>query len=380
MRSILEAHNLIYIAGAHSRAQALKGMVSFLYPKMRVGAFFVDQKEENPDFIDGIPVYKRDDIFLGEFQWDSPVFIATKGIYFDVIKAQLVDMGFNNIVPMTVDRDNELRTIYIEKFYAVKERKFVMLEDLSLKQDTGVSATEGVGQKDNNEITAKIYMANSIYDKPITCDYQRPCYEEPIQVGTALTSQRIEGIKIFDNQGDNISHKNRQYCELTGMYWIWKNAKEDFVGLSHYRRHFILPEDWLQIMTLNHVDAILPMPAYVAPQIGENYRQRHDGDDWDYLLSILKEMYPKRYDFIEEFFQGNLYYPCNMFIMKKKALDDLCSWMFPILDKVAEFGGQKENVYANRYVGFVSERLSSLYFAMNEKELSIAHAYKNFLS
>ena len=43
---------------------------------------------------------------------------------------------------------------------------------------------------------------------------------------------------VKDNTGDNISAKNANYCELTGLYWAWKNLDADYIGLAHYRRHF----------------------------------------------------------------------------------------------------------------------------------------------
>ena len=57
----------------------------------------------------------------------------------------------------------------------------------------------------------------------------------PLQVGA-------EGKKdlgyLKDNTGDNISSMNPYYCELTGMYWMWKNTSADIIGLVHYRRYF----------------------------------------------------------------------------------------------------------------------------------------------
>ncbi|MDE6317640.1 MAG: DUF4422 domain-containing protein, partial [Muribaculaceae bacterium] len=60
----------------------------------------------------------------------------------------------------------------------------------------------------------------------------------PIQVGKALHPEINLGFQC-DNTGDNISEKNASYCELTALYWAWKNLKEvDYIGLCHYRRYF----------------------------------------------------------------------------------------------------------------------------------------------
>ena len=57
----------------------------------------------------------------------------------------------------------------------------------------------------------------------------------PLQVGSALHPHFLP---VTDDSGENISAKNPGYCEMTGLYWAWKNLKADYVGLCHYRRYF----------------------------------------------------------------------------------------------------------------------------------------------
>ena len=229
------------------------------------------------------------------------------------------------------------------------------------------------------EKTAGIYVASSIYDKPLQDSYTFIKEEIVLQVGAALTAKRISPKAVTDCEGENISNRNKQFCELTGLYWVWKNAREDYVGLVHYRRHFLLPDNWTERMEANRVDVILPVPLYVAPSIAGNYMERHIASDWNYLMEYFSTNLPKEYDAAERIFSGNLYSPCNMIIASKEVLGQLCEWMFPILFAVAEHGGEKEDPYLNRYPGFISERLITYFFESRREKYRVVYANKNFL-
>ena len=47
---------------------------------------------------------------------------------------------------------------------------------------------------------------------------------------------------LGDDTKDHISEKNPFYCELTGIYWLWKNIDCDVIGICHYRRYFVKDE------------------------------------------------------------------------------------------------------------------------------------------
>ncbi len=350
----------VYIFGAHSRAKTLKGYLQLLYPEIKILSFLVDEIDGNELSIDGIPVQLLNSI--EQIDCSCNVFIATKGIYHAAIQDRLLKKGVYRIIPVTVEIDNFLRNAYVRKYYSQEHMKFKKISDLY-----------------DNQLQVAIYMAKSIYDKPLQTAYQCPDYEKMIQAGAALTKQRLMPDIFVDCEGENISLKNRQYCELTVLYWIWKNAKEDIVGLSHYRRHFILPDKWQNIMISNKVDVILPVPTFVYPSIEENYKDRHDSMDWDYLMKYLLENYLEDYKVAKQVFSSNLYLPCNMFIMKKEILNDLCKWMFPVLDAVVKYCGDKEDSYQNRYPGFISERLITLYFHKYNNKYKIVFADKNFI-
>lgn len=356
----------IYIFGAHSRAQTLAVYLQYLYPDLEIEAYLYDNEEQNPERIGNIPVIR-----IGKdtrLHIEYPVYIGTRGIYHRKLIGLMEEVGFQKIYPVTVEMDLQLRNAYVEKYFAGIGRNFIKIDKLKEK--------EGVLREKQKE---RIYVVKSAFDRPLEQEYQLASYEREILAGAELTGGFLSSEILRDNVGDNISAKNRQYCELTALYWIWKHAKEDIIGLAHYRRHFILPSNWMEIMQDNGVDVVLPVPLHILPSIGENYKKRHDASEWDFLMRHLKKKSLSLYEDAQKIFSGNLYSPCNMFIMRKEALDRFCEWLFPILDAVTEYAGEKEDGYLNRYPGFLSERLLTFYFEKYRYKYKIVYADKNFL-
>lgn len=205
-----------------------------------------------------------------------------------------------------------------------------------------------------------------------------------LQVGSATSSQRLDA--LHDDSGISISKKNQHYCELTGLYWIWKNDQaSDVVGLCHYRRYFAFQKDHNQFLAeiqvasdntdeiealinplgiegyLELYDVLLPVPAYLNESIGEQYCIIHRQTDWAVLQSVIAELYPDYISSMDKVFHRKSLYAYNMFVMKKAKFDCYMEWLFPILEKVESQIYVSADSYQTRIFGFMAERLLNLY-------------------
>lgn len=180
-----------------------------------------------------------------------------------------------------------------------------------------------------------------------------------------------------DNTGENISKKNANYCELTGLYWAWKNLTCEYLGLAHYRRHFTLfggTNDRRDVLNLDQarglfsdVDVVLPTKRnYWIETNYQQYVHAHHSEDLDETRKILEERYPEyipAYDSIMKKTSGHRF---NMFIMKKEVADAYCFWLFDVLfelEKKLDISNYSEN--DQRVFGFVSERLLDVWLETN---------------
>ena len=66
-------------------------------------------------------------------------------------------------------------------------------------------------------------------------DYARPSKSSWL-IPIGVSGYHPDGF-LSDSLGDSISNLNKYYCELTVIYYLWKNVNYDYVGLYHYRRY-----------------------------------------------------------------------------------------------------------------------------------------------
>lgn len=377
----------IYVAGAASRAQTTREYLEALNTGLAVSAFLVSpEMSDCGQTIGGIAVLPISEEAQLDIQ--NSVYIATRGVNQRKIESELKSVGFREIIPITPELDTSLRNQYVKAIFAAQHRPFIKIDDLGTDR-RGKKTPSGMAHlkttpcqpdfSNGVKITVSVYVVSTAGAAKPETPYAFIPEERIIQAGAALTEKRISNA-VYDNYGDNISKKNRQFCELTALYWLWKHAKDDYLGLVHYRRHFILPNDWLTRMKENNIDVLLPVPLYVAPSLEDNFKMRHVPMVWNAMLDSLRQIHPEDYDFIHSYLKtSGLYSPCNMFVMKNQILQDYCEWLFPILFSVESKVGQLEDAYQNRYPGFLSERLMTAYFAMQETKYRIVYADKNFL-
>ena len=197
---------------------------------------------------------------------------------------------------------------------------------------------------------------------------EEPAYL-PVQVGAA--GKLPIGDWQRDDSGENISARNANWCELTGLYWAWKNLKADVLGLAHYRRHFkgahgIATGNELA-KALEGVDAILPKKRnYFIETNYSQYVHAHHAVDLETTRQILCERCPDYLAAYDKSMKRTSGHRFNMFVMRRELADRYCIWLFDILFEL-ERRLDISSYSANdaRVFGFVSERLLDVWFETN---------------
>lgn len=186
-----------------------------------------------------------------------------------------------------------------------------------------------------------------------------------------------------DNTNDNISIKNPFFCELTGLYWAWKNLDADYVGLCHYRRYFSCSKSISKDInekinsTLNYdetvkilsddVNIILPKKRnYYIENLYSHYKHTMYEEPIKETRKIILEKYPEYLKEFDNLHKRKSAHMFNIFIMRKDLLDKYCTWLFDILFQLEKrIDIKKYDSFQARFFGRISELLLDIWINTN---------------
>lgn len=174
------------------------------------------------------------------------------------------------------------------------------------------------------------------------------------------------------HEGDNIDFLNPWYCELTGLYYLWKHVDDDIVGLEHYRRYFVNDEG--NLLSENEIREILKDHDVICRKF--NFKERtaysfFSAERKPYLMKFLSFLPANERQFIQADLDNKKFFEqCNMFVCRKEIISAYMEWF---LEHALKFTS-KELVKSPRIIGYVSEFIFGAWLKMNNYSVKYVQA------
>lgn len=211
-----------------------------------------------------------------------------------------------------------------------------------------------------------------------------PCYL-PIHVGRALHPEVVPQLGerfVGDDTGDSISDRNAQYCELTALYWLWKNCASDYKGLVHYRRHLASrdperrradsPLDRVAtggelVGLLSGAGAVLPRRrSYYIETMRSHWDHTQPPEQLAEAERVVADLEPAYSPALSCVLSARGAHMFNMMVMRAELFDAYCAWIFPVLEELTRrLDPASYPPFQARYPGRISELLLDAWLDLN---------------
>lgn len=221
--------------------------------------------------------------------------------------------------------------------------------------------------------------------KPYTMPGDK-CYL-PIWVG------RSEGCPndfCSHGEGDSIAYLNPSYCELTGLYWLWKNVDAKYKGLAHYRRilatkptgdinDVLKTADYIKVLQDSDV-LVSPAKRYPWTTIQKHYIEskrayRHiHQEDIAALRHAMRKVHPDYCQALDAVLNGRKAHMLNIFCMEDSLFSAYCAWLFEVIDEF--YSLRSDRADQKRFAGAISEFLLDVWASNNGLALHEAPLYE----
>lgn len=195
----------------------------------------------------------------------------------------------------------------------------------------------------------------------------------PLHVGAALHPDVCRNMQ-GDDVGDSISEKNSYLCELTGLYWMWKNCQADYKGLVHYRRYLgttdrsrryaadrfdrIAKRDELLPLLEQTGIVVAKRRNYYVETVYSHYAHTFEAAQFDECRRVLQDRCSEYVSSWDRLMVSRGAHIFNMFVMRSDLFDAYCAWLFPVLEDLEHrIDPTQYDPFEARYIGRVSERL-----------------------
>ena len=270
----------------------------------------------------------------------------------------------------------------------------------------------------------------------ILVGYHKPSYLfkndifVPIHAGRAVSNiESKDGIStdkdtkwllkntIGDDTGDNISKKNREFCECTVLYWAWKNYNKlgnpDYIGFMQYRRHFILKDNIFETKDLDQYEKAYATRRIIYPcknyeqiigidkknmnllldtyggiytnpcnlrivnikNLRDDYSLKIPGvnvKDFDIMIDIVTKMYPDMADYIRTRVTQPLKSCFQMWILPKNIFFEYMEFLFSVLFQCEKnIDTTDYSINGKRTLGYLGELLFDFYMNFNKEKYNL---------
>ncbi len=174
------------------------------------------------------------------------------------------------------------------------------------------------------------------------------------------------------HEGDNIDFLNPWYCELTGLYYLWKHVDDKIVGLEHYRRYFV--NDKGNLLSENEINEILKNNDIICHESNTD-----QNDFWAkcrvrkmnllkrYLI-LIKTFNPEMFNTYNEYIKKESYIQNNMFICKKSLVNEYLTFLYESLNSFYE-AEKQFNKLEPREIGYIAEYFFGAYLQYKKYKL-----------
>ena len=203
---------------------------------------------------------------------------------------------------------------------------------------------------------------------------------QAIFLGNAKTDVPQDYIREL--KGDTIVEKNPFFCELTGMYYVWKNCDlPDYIGFCHYRRYLNIADhpdvnQWTKCAATDKVPTLLRDADFILPKattydndytVEKQYDVYHRKEDFDTVREVIAERCPKYLAAFDEVAASDTAYLNNIFVTTREHFARYMEWLFDILLHAEKLiAVPYDEPYQRRLFGFLAERLLNVYLRHNK--------------